>query len=795
MNYNKPELLSPAGSYQALTAAIHAGCDAVYLGGEKFGARANAENFTNDTLPKAIDFAHLHGVKVYYTANTLIKENEMQTFLEQVNFLYQEGIDALIIQDIGVYQTVHRYFPRLALHGSTQMTIHSLEGAIFLENLGFERVVLSRELSLQEINYIINNSKIEIECFIHGALCYSYSGQCLFSSLIGGRSGNRGTCAQPCRLPYELYNGGKLQNTPNNKFLLSPKDIQTLEIIPQLIKSGIGSFKIEGRMKNANYVALITSIYRKYIDSFLSNPEKYHVDQQDILDVHQIFNRGGFSSGYFLNKNGIDMISITRPNHQGIKIGKVDKIMNNKSFTLSLEDKVNQGDCLEITTSNADNYSFIAKENILTSPYTLNVDVQGIRQGAPVYKLTDVHLAKRIQEELLEKDKKIPVKVMFTAKVGEPCQLTMSYKQHIAKVWGVIVEQAITSVMSADKIAAQLNKTGNDPIYMNELNLTIDENIFLSIKELNALRREAIEILINEILQSTKRVATIAKYNTKKNVNPINTVNINVLIRSMAQYQIVKGYAVSNLYLELSQFSINEIKKISEECNELAIKVYIALPKIIRKENSKQIKDSLNLIKKLPIQGMMIRTLDSYELVKGIGEILLDYSANIFNNAAFEFWNQHSIKRFCISPELNLKEISLLGNNELEIVIYGYIPLMVTAQCLNKTMNKPCNNEDIVYELKDRKNIIFKVFKDCKMCLNTIYNSLPVVLIDKYKDLKAIGIGHLRLEFLDESPSDIREIMNYSIGILNNQNMSTEDYDKINALKNYTRGHLTRGVK
>lgn len=795
MNYNKPELLSPAGSYSALTAAIYAGCDAVYLGGERFGARANAENFNNDTLPKAIDFAHLHGVKVYYTANTLIKENEMQAFLEQVSFLYQEGIDALIIQDIGVYQTVHKFFPQLPLHGSTQMTIHSLQGAKFLEKLGFERVVLSRELSLQEIKHIIHNSKIEIECFIHGALCYSFSGQCLFSSIIGGRSGNRGTCAQPCRLPYELYESGKLQNAPNSKFLLSPKDIQTLDILPQLIGSGIKSFKIEGRMKNANYVALITALYRKYIDLFLLSPEKYSIDHKDILDMHQIFNRGGFSSGYFLNKNGSNMMSTTRPNHQGIRVGRVDKASNNKSITVSLEEKINQGDCLEFITSNGENHSFIVKETIMASSHTFHVDVQGIRQGSPVYRLTDVNLSKRINKELLQQEKKLPVQLSFTAKIGEKSHLTLNYNNHVVKVWGTFVEQAITSIMSVDKISAQLMKTGNESIYISNIDLTLDENIFLSIKELNTLRRDAVELLYKEILQVTKKEAPKVKYNNGKKVNPIDNVNINVLIRNTEQYEVVKGYLINSLYLELISFTTEELKKIIKDCSERDIKVYIALPRIIRKESSIQIIDLLKAINKLPISGTIIRTLDSFEFVNGLGETFLDYSLNIFNNAGLEFWNSHSIKRFCVSPELNLKEISKLNSNQLEIVIYGYIPLMVTAQCLNKTINKPCNKEAQTYELKDRKNIVFKVFRDCKVCQNTIYNSLPIVLIDKYKDLKAIGIRNLRLEFLDESPSDVKEIMNYTIGILNNTNLSTEDYKNINALKSYTRGHLTRGVK
>lgn len=797
MKYNKPELLSPAGSYDAFIAAIHAGCDAVYLGGIKFGARARAENFSNDLLIKAIDYAHLNNVKVYYTANTLIKDNELEGLFEQIYFLYREGIDAIILQDLGAYHMIHNYFPKLPLHASTQMTIHSLNGALFTQNLGFERVVLSRELSLQEIQYIGENSNIELECFIHGALCYCYSGQCLFSSIIGGRSGNRGSCAQPCRLPYDLIENNKLVNHIKHKYLLSPKDIQTLDILPQLIRSKIHSFKIEGRMKNSNYVGLITSLYRKYIDLFFENPNNYKLDKNDILDMHQIYNRGGFSNGYYFLKNGKKMMCISGPNHQGVKIGKVSKIIDKRSLILELNKSINQGDCIEITTQGLSNYSFIAKETISGPNYNIFLNTKSIREGDLVYKITDVDLIKRIEEDVISKDKKIPVNILYKAVVGEKSYLNLIYKNYNIEVVGNIVESAKTSATSKEKISLQLCKTGESPVIVEKIDLHLDDNIFISIKEINSMRRKAIELLIRKILEDKKRDVISKKYNKSINVNPLNKhklTNINVLIRNISQFEIIKNYPINNIYLELNNFKLKEIEEISIICKKLNYNLFAALPKIIRQDNLEDIINLLNDLKDLNIKGVLIRSLDAYELVKDSWDIILDYSINIFNNEVINFWEQQNIKQIGVSLELNSKEISMLNGKNLEMLIYGFIPLMTSAQCLSSNNDYFCGNKSVLY-LKDRKNIQFKVIRDCKTCLNTIYNSVPLVLIDKYEELKDNGIQQFRLDFLDEKPEDINTILNYTFEVFNKKSLSSYDFNQINALKNYTRGHFTRGVK
>lgn len=795
MNNKIPELLSPAGSYEALVAAVNAGCNAVYLGGDKFGARANATNFSNEVLPKAIDFAHLHDVKVYFTANTLIKNSEMQAFLDQISFLYKEGIDGLIIQDMGALQLLKLHFPDLPLHGSTQMSVHNVNGVKFLEKFGFERVVLSRELSLNEIQGILNDTKAEIECFVHGALCYSYSGQCLFSSIIGGRSGNRGTCAQPCRLPYELYDKDLKPILIDGKYLISPKDIQTLKLIPDLVNAGIHSFKIEGRMKNANYVGLVTSLYRKYIDLYLSDPQKYKVEEQDLLKISQIYNRGGFSEGYYNKKNGLEMISPLRPNHQGIIVGKVEKIIDNHTIQIKVNTKINQGDCLEISSKTAP-FSFTAKENIETT-YRLKINAKGISQGDLIYRLTDVMLAKEIEVAIIQESNKLSVDLTFIAHIGKPSQLKLSYKHHLINVFGETVQEAKTSALSEEKIREQLKKTGNNPIVFSRINMDLDHHLFLSIKGINQLRRDGIALLIKEITDKSKRKNIKVKYNQKGFVNPLKETNhISVLVRNKKQFEIVKEYSIDDIYFELTAFELQELGELITICNNRGIHSYIALPRIIRHQYLGWVKDSLNFLSDYSFTGVLIRTLDAYDLAKNYGKIVIDYTANTFNNEAIDFWLKHSASKVTISPELNRYELSKIVSHNLEIVIYGFLPLMITAQCVQQFGNKSCEHskKSSVY-LKDRKKVIFKSVKDCKMCTNTIYNSLKTVLIDKYEELKEMGMYHYRLEFLDESSSDIKKILDFTMRIKKGHHLIAEDLEQIDSICQYTRGHYNRGVK
>ena len=342
----KIELLSPAGNMLCLEAAIQNGADAVYVGLNRFSARANAENFTLEELKAAIDYAHLRNVKVHLTLNTLVKNEEFNNIIEYITVLYEHGLDAVIVQDLGLAKFLIKHFPDLPVHASTQMTIHNLDGVLEAKKLGFSRVILSRETSLSDIEHICKYSNIEIEAFIHGALCISYSGQCLFSSLVGSRSGNRGKCAQACRLPYELLENNKVID---KGYLLSPRDMCGLEYVPSLIEAGVSSFKIEGRMKNPEYVAIVTRIYRKYIDMFLNTPTHYEILAEDKKTLLQAFNRGGFSTGHLSSDCNKNLIFKDKPNNMGIYIGHISNYNKNKGIiTLKLNESLSIRDGIGI---------------------------------------------------------------------------------------------------------------------------------------------------------------------------------------------------------------------------------------------------------------------------------------------------------------------------------------------------------------------------------------------------------------------------------------------------------------
>lgn len=796
LDIKRPEILSPAGSFEAFLAAINGGCDAVYIGGKKFGARAYASNFTQDEIKRALEIAHLNNVKVYYTANTIFKQNEIEDLIKELEFLYKEGIDAIIIQDLGIYNIVKKSGINIPLHSSTQMTIHSLAGVKYIQELGFERVVLSRELSLGEIKNIKDNTNIELECFVHGALCYSYSGQCLFSSIIGGRSGNRGRCAQPCRLPYKLYEGdSKLSG--KEQYLLSPKDIQTLDIIPDLIRSGISSFKIEGRMKSPEYVGLITNLYKKYIDLYY-NSECYKVNNKDIDNMLKIYNRGGFSTGYYYSNNGKDMMSMGKPNHEGILIGKVSKISKNL-ITLELNEKVQQGDCIEIGT-NVDNYSFVAKNNSENNLLQINNNNKNIRMNDKVYKLKDTQLINEIEESILNTEKKLPISGIFEGHIGNKSSLIIKYETWTIKEVGDIVQEAKTNPLSEDKIINQIKKTGDYSVYFEDLAVNIDDNIFMPISSINNIRRNAIEKLIKTITDNYKRNEidlALQEIKIKHDKNKIEN-KLSVLIRKKNQFEIIKKYNVDRIYIEMLEFTTQDIYYIINYYKDLNTEIYIALPKITRDINNNIIEEYLIKLRNLDINGFLVRTIDQYSLIiKNISkDICLDYSFNIINNYTLDFWSD-KVTNTTLSIELNNKEIRNLNNVNTEIIIYGHIPLMTSAQCVYNNTTSKCNKgkKEEEYLLEDRKGISFIVSTDCKMCNNIIYNSHPLILMDKFKELNDFGVKRCRLEFLNESEDEIKFLMESALKIKNNNVILIDEIKDGLSLDQFTRGHYNRGIK
>ncbi len=559
----KPELLSPAGSMESLKAAIQGGCDAVYLSGNLYGARSYAANFTNDELKEAVALAHLYGVKVYVTVNTLIYEAEVKNFLSYIEFLTTISVDALIIQDIGMMDLLHQRYPRLELHASTQMHIHNLEGVKLLEDLGIKRVVLARETPIELVREIKQQTSLEIEIFVHGALCISYSGQCLMSSLIGGRSGNRGTCAQCCRQPYQLEVEGTIRN--KEKYLLSAKDLNTLEYLPQLIDGGIDSLKIEGRMKRPEYVYLITSLYRKAIDSYCLYG-KIVVTEEELQEMKKIFHRG-FTKGFLFHEENSQFTNEYRPNHMGIPIGTVVS-KNTSSVDIKLSQSLTVRDGIRILgkedTGKEIDVIYLGKKkvpsarkgDIVRIPYQDPVAI-----GSVVVKTTDWKQLERLQQEIQSEPRKVNLTFTFSARIGEKCSLQASDGINcVVAESDYVVEASQKAPLSKDKIQNQLMKLGGTVYQIQTINWDMDENIFIPVQKMNELRRSVVEKI------SEKRLYTLdygkSNYNRKVPHFPIVREKT-VYVTTQEEYEKIKKKEYQEIYMDSSLYEkISDPRKV-----------------------------------------------------------------------------------------------------------------------------------------------------------------------------------------------------------------------------------------
>ena len=672
------ELLSPAGSMESLKAAIHAGCDAVYLGGTLFGARAFANNFSNEELIEAINYAHLYGVRVYVTTNTLIYEHEVEHFLKYIEFLHKNNVDAIIIQDLGMLDLVHKTFPNLEIHASTQMHIHNLDGVLVAKKLGVKRVVLARETPVEVVSDIIDKTKMDVEIFAHGALCVSYSGQCLFSSLIGNRSGNRGSCVGSCRLPYEVVD-------ENNKKLnagdypLSMKDLNTLEYVGKLIESGVASLKIEGRMKSPEYVYTVTKLYREAIDSYYKN-KKVFINQELLNNLQKIFSRG-YTKGYLFNENINNILNTKRPNHQGVKIGKVIDYQNGYVF-VKLNDTVSINDGLRIVLKDFDygvilNQFYINKKlvKIANKNDTISFKVnKKIPINSDVLLTKDDSLNKEINQIINNNPRKIPISIKLKAQIKERLHLILDDGKNKVEVFGNVLEKALNKETSKEEIKEKLIKLGNTIYTIKGIDIEIDSNIFIPLGEVNKLRQKAVELLNQKRLYQT-------------------------------------NYLKSEYDIKLKDFYKEEKRAIFiEENNNIDISKY----NIVYANNLD------NAIKYIP------RVVDNYDkynineeyLVGELGafnklnNIITDYSFNVTNSYTVALLHSLGAKRVTLSYELSDKQIENLINAyikrynkypNLELVVYGHLEVMILKTDLNKIYNKK-----ILY-LKDRYNNLYKV--------------------------------------------------------------------------------------
>ena len=717
----KPELLAPAGNIECLKAAISAGCDAVYLAGKSFGARAFATNFTNEELIRAINYAHLFNVKVYVTINVMITEELVKPCIKYIDFLHKNNVDALIMSDIGMIDYARKTYPNLEIHVSTQAHIHNLEGAKFIESLGIKRVVLARETDINTLKNIKENTNIELEVFVHGALCICYSGQCLMSSLIGSRSGNRGTCAQCCRMKYSFMHESKIIN--KNNYLLSTKDLNTLKYIGKLIDIGIDSLKIEGRMKSKEYVYYVTKLYRKAIDSYIEN-NKINVLDEEVINLKKIFNRE-YTKGFLNDEDNNNFINSYRPNNIGIKVGKVIEYKNGYA-KIKLVDNLNIKDGIRILSSEdygttiykmKKNNCYVDeafKDDIIEIKIDKNVSPSDI-----VVKTTDYKLVKKI-DELIEKSKKIKIKGTIKCKLNEPIILKITdFINDIEVKSNIYVEKSINRPTTKEEIKKQISKLGNTIYEFEDLSIINDENIFINVKELNNLRREAIDKLNN------KRLYNIPYKKSDYSIEP-------------QEYKEECGYSY---FIH----NIDEYNKIHNKAKDIITD---------NKDLYKEISFDSKLILKIP---RVIKEYPNYNirvLIRELGSIsqfndkISDFSFNIANSYSVAFMHSNNVKRVTLSIELNQLQIKKIVDNyierynkkpNLEVIISSLPESMVSKFDLTKYLNISNNDNYLV----DKFNNKFKV--EIKDGLMYIYHYKKIE-IDNYKELFNIGINTLRIE-------------------------------------------------
>ena len=699
------ELLAPAGSLEILKGVIESGADAVYVGGSMFGARAYANNFTEEELLEAIDFAHLRGVKVYLTVNTLIKNSEFSKLYDYLLVYYKRGLDAVIVQDIGVVKAIHEYFPSMEIHTSTQMTVTGADGVRFLSQFGVTRVVMAREVSLAEMKRIHEETGMELEAFVHGALCYSYSGQCLFSSILGGRSGNRGRCAQPCRLPYTVE--GK-----KDEYILSLKDMCGIKALDKLHDAGVYSLKIEGRMKQLEYACGVVKYYRSYIDS------KKPVSDADYDRIKALGNRCGFTDRYYFDHNGSDMVTYVKPNF----------------------------------VSNAAE----------PSPEKRKLSIEGelvLREGEPG---------------------------SLTVKRGD-----VTYKASIEPV-----SAALKAPLDKKAAIDRINKTGDTDFEFSHIKAQIGENVFVPNGALNKLRRDAISGLCDKLLKKyyrndaryadMSRLTALPEHVVKSDAAHDEAINDYTTICSCmtrAQLDTLIGYECFDVfYLDFDMYERKTlIQQFADDVQSLTKrnkKVYLMLPTIFRADSSDYFVSIAKELDKVSFEGFVVKNYEELYLTENLftgKKVILDHNMYTFNDVSKSAFFEHGVSGDTVPLELNSREIMHRNNIGSQMIVYGYYPLMTTANCVHKN-TKGCDKKQKLIYLKDRYNKSFAVCNNCKECYNTIYNSLPTMLIKNISKLKEAGIRSFRYSFTIETPKQIKAVMD----------------DKV---AEYTNGHYKRGVE
>ena len=805
---NEIELLAPVGSFDALKAAVQNGANAVYLGGKDFSARASANNFDREELIEAVKYAHIRDVRVFVTTNTLIKQNEIEDFVEYAKFLYDIDVDALIMQDIGVAMLIHDLLPDFELHASTQMVAHSLEDVQYLESVGFKRVVLARELTVDEIKYICDNTNVDIEVFVHGALCVCYSGGCLMSSMIGNRSGNRGRCAQPCRQKYtmiDISTGEEIHS--NGEYLLSTTDLNTIEDVDKIIETGVLSLKIEGRMKKPEYVATVINSYRNAIDEYQAT-KKVNISTETMEDLYTIFNRK-FTKGLILGEVGEDVMNSNVPNNQGLYVGKVvDYNKKAKRLKIKLEGTLKKGDGINLGGGTIGR--IIKGKEIVQIGYkgeTIELDFIGeARKNQPVFKTSDTNLIDKAQKTYTQ-DKEFAKNLIdaeITIKLGEYPELKLIDKNNnsVTVKGDKLVEKALKVALGEEKIETQIKKLGNTPYELDDLKINLDKGVSMPISLINQMRREAIELLDEARIPVKGRAYKDSKikYSPKKYAKDTNSNSkIRVKINNIEALKSIINLDIDMIYYE-DVATLEQAMAMATANNK---KLIYSAPRIVRNKEYKRLEKSNEYCK----ENVQISALGQVKYYKENSENVsfdVDYYLNPFNSETINHYKKEGATTVCISQELNIheiKETTKYTDMEIETVAYGYIPMMLSEYCPMGVVARSCKKDkrcstckESKYVLRDFKGEEYRISQDL-FCRSTIYNSIANCLINNLDELSDAGINVFRLDFTHESPELISKITKAFINTVNNDLYVDVDDQEIFDNMETTLGHLYKGVE
>lgn len=793
------EILAPAGSYGGIAAAINAGADAVYIGGRMFGARAYADNPETENLIRAIEWVHLHGKRLYLTVNTLLKDNELyEQLIPFLSPLYEAGLDAVIVQDFGALEAIAACFPEMAIHASTQMCVTSAEYAAYLKELGVSRIVPARELNLTELKRMKSDTGLEIETFVHGALCYCYSGQCLLSSMIGGRSGNRGRCAQPCRLPYSFDEKGRIAASA---YLLSPKDICTLKLIPDLIDAGIDSFKIEGRMKKPEYAAFVSAMYKKYVTLYSQKGrEGYHVSEEDMLNLMDLYNRGGFTEGYYKTHNGRRMISMTKPNHFGTEAAKVTAA-GKQGVQLKALCELHPKDVLEYGSDAVSPCTVTLKAGAAAGEaFFVRVPAKGLKNGGLFYRTRNEALLERIRKSLIACETK--EKLYASLKVLKDLPVTMAVKgcgQSI-EVSGECAVQAQNRPVTEADIRRQIAKTGGTPFEFSSITVEMDEDVYISITAINALRRLALAALMQAVQEKYRRPVVKKVFQKPEETGGPSSdelPKLNVYIRSLDYLQLLEPHhEIQCIYVEssaLEPLDKDKISQLSARIHRAGSLFYIAMPYIFRDAVKKHMDKAHSSFFDAGADGYLVRNIESWLYLKSKGikkNIVFDTPIYTFNQSSKAFWKRAGAAATTVPLELNYHELKQRGCRGEEICLYGYIPLMVSAQCLKCTAGG-CKKSEGGHTIKltDRMGKQLTVKAECAYCYNLIYNSQPLYLNSELESIQMLHPASARISFTWEDMALARALLTEFI---DGWCYGRPHPDR---LKDFTKGHLKRGVE